>query len=262
MSFICDGKPSRFTDIYKAQEKLAKLRHDKDLIIDTSTPEAVFQRIHGSGSQPPSREDLGREPRWNVGYCNLDDAFIDAKESIRIYYERCLAEPSITGVFGTAVDHIETSDGIATGVILEDGRVIKAEKTLVATGAWTNKLVYIEGRSYSTAHEVAWIKVTDEEAIKWKNMSITTNLSTGLNLFPPYNGEVKILRRSQGYSNTISVPHPEDPSKIIEISHPRTFVTNPTDMIPEEAELELRDNLREIMPPLADRPFDRTKLCW
>jgi sarcosine oxidase/L-pipecolate oxidase len=93
-------------------------------------------------------------------------------------------------------------------------------------------------------------------------MSITTNLSTGFNIFPPYNGEIKCLRRSPGYCNSVTIPHPEDASKTIEISFPRTTVTNPTDVIPEEAEKALRDNLSELMPSLAEREFDRTKLCW
>jgi sarcosine oxidase/L-pipecolate oxidase len=132
----------------------------------------------------------------------------------------------------------------------------------VAAGAWSNRLVYLENRIDPIGHEVAWIKVTPEEERRWKNMSITTNLSTGLNMFPPYNGEIKILRRSPGYKNTTRVRHPEDPSKTIEISYPRTSVTNPTDIIPLDAERAMRENLREIMPPLADRAFDRTKICW
>ena len=104
--------------------------------------------------------------------------------------------------------------------------------------------------------------MTPQEEDRWKNMSITTNLSTGLNMFPPYKGEIKILRRSPGYINTVRVRHPENDSKTIEISYPRTIVTNPTDVIPLDAEVAMRENLREIMPALADRPFDRTKICW
>lgn len=262
ISFVCDGLPTRFTETWKAQAELANIRHSDGSIVYTDTREEVFQRIHGSGTSPLGEEEIGHEPRWNLGYCNLNDAFIDATESIRIYYDRCRAQPSITFQCGNAVDRIETKDGVATGVALEDGRFLAADKVLVAAGAWSPKLVYLEGRSTSLAHEVVWIKVTDEEATRWKNMSVTTNLSTGLNVFPPYNGEVKVLRRSPGYFNTISVPHPEDRSMQIEMSLPRTTVTNPDDMIPAEAEASIRYDLREIMPSLANRPFHRTRLCW
>jgi sarcosine oxidase/L-pipecolate oxidase len=262
ISFVCDGLPSRFTETWRTQMALAKSRHTDGSIEESNTSEEVFQRIHGPGVSPESEETLGHKRRWNLGYCNLNDAFIDATESIRIYYNRCLAQASITFQCGSPVDRIDSHNGVATGVVLDDGRSFAAEKILVAAGAWSPKLVYLEGRSTSLAHEVVWIKVTDEEATQWKNMSVTTNLSTGLNVFPPYNGEVKVLRRSPGFYNTVSVPHPEDPSRMIEVSLPRTTVTNPTDVIPAEAEASLREDLREIMPPLANRPFHRTRLCW
>lgn len=93
-------------------------------------------------------------------------------------------------------------------------------------------------------------------------MSITTNDSTGLNIFPPYRGEIKVLRRSPGYKNTIRIPRPEKRDESVEISYPRTMVTNPTDTIPADAEMAIRRDLQEIMPQLANRPFDRSKICW
>ncbi|KUJ13890.1 putative fructosyl amino acid oxidasesarcosine oxidase [Mollisia scopiformis] len=262
MTFVCDGKPSRFTDIWHAQVKLARGRHHQDQIISLSSSQEVFERIHGSGSELPTKTKLGRELRWNKAYCNLDDAFIDARECVRIYYERCLAQPSITFQCGVAVDHLNLIDGICHGVILEDGSVHKAEKLLVAAGAWSSKLVFLEGRMYSSAIEVAWFKVTPEEEEKWKHMSITTNLSTGLNVFPPYKGEIKVLRRSAGYCNTVTIENPEDRKNKIEVSLPRTSITHPGMHMPEEAEKLMRQDLQEIMPSLAQRAFDRTKLCW
>jgi sarcosine oxidase/L-pipecolate oxidase len=261
MSFICDGTPSRFTETWKSQAEASKRRCSDGTFELMDTPEEVFQRIHGPGSVPQTEMKLGHKPRWNLGYCNLNNSFIDAAESVRIYYERCVAA-GVVFECGMPVDRLEISDAIATGVILEDGRVLKANQTVVAAGAWSPKLIDVEGRSRSSAHEVAWIKVTPEEELKWKGMSITTNLSTGLNVFPPYRGEVKILRRSPGYINTVSVPHPEDRSRVVQMSLPRTTVTNPGDVIPADAEAELRSDLREIMPPLAERPFERTRLCW
>ncbi|CZR58698.1 related to FAD-dependent oxidoreductase [Phialocephala subalpina] len=260
MTFVCDGKPSRFNDIWNAQVELARARHAQEKIVQMDTSQEVFERIHGAGAELPTEEKLARGKRWNKAYCNLDDAFIDAKECVRIYYERCLAQPSVTFQCGVAVERLQVVDGVAKGVVLEDGRIIEAEKVLVAAGAWSPKLVYLEGRMYSSAIEVAWIKVTREEEKRWKNMSITTNLSTGLNVFPPYNGEVKVLRRSAGYCNTVEMQHPEEKEKMIEVSLPRTSITHPGTAIPKEAEKLMREDLKEIMPGLAERAFDRTKL--
>lgn len=262
MTFVCDGQPSRFTDAWTARLNHTKATHSSDQIVELSTREEVFQRIHGENSQPLPAAKLDGSPRWNQAYCNLEDAFVDAKECVRVYYERCLGFSSIEFRCGVAVQNINIIDGNTRGVTLEDGSILESSLVIVAAGAWSGKLVDLGTRIYSIGHEVAWIKVTPEEEAHWKNMSITTNESTGLNMFPPYQGEIKILRRSPGYINTVSVLHPEDKSKRMQISYPRTQVDNPSDMIPLEAETAMRDNLREIMPSLADRPFDRSKICW
>ncbi|KAI1773773.1 putative fructosyl amino acid oxidasesarcosine oxidase [Hypoxylon cercidicola] len=263
MTFACDGQPSRFTDLWKALRALAESLHDPKDLVAMPNRESVFQRIHGKDAQPPAADTLpGGKSRWNTAYCNLDDAFIDAEASIKIYYERCLTKPSISFECGSPVERIRIEESVSKGIVLENGKEIRAELVLVAAGAWSGRLINLEQRIYPIGHEVAWIKVTPEEEQRWKHMSITTNLSTGLNMFPPYNSEIKILRRSPGYKNTIQVPDPEDRSKTLEISYPRTIVSNPTDVIPLDAEKAMRENLREIMPPLADRPFDRTKICW
>ena len=263
MTFACDDEPSRFTELWNTQLKLLKATHDGKEIVEMPSREAVFQRIHGDGAQPPLENTLaGKKSRWNIAYCNLQDAFIDAQACIQVYYERCLKQSSISFRCGSAVEYISIEDGASKGVVLEDGSSLRAELVLVAAGSWSNRLVYLEQRINPIGHEVAWIKVTPEEEKRWRAMAITTNLSTGLNMFPPYRGEIKILRRSPGYKNTVQIKHPEDPSKMIQISYPRTIVNNPTDVIPLEAEKAMRENLKEIMPSLADRPFDRTKLCW
>lgn len=262
MTFVTDGKPGRMLDIWNTGLANNKKRSKGSSLVDMATPEAVFRYIHGQSAQLVPERSLNRERKWNMAYCNLEDAFVDAEECVRVYYERCLAQPSISFQCGVAVERVHVENGRATGVFLENGEFLRADLTLIAAGAWSNKLVYLEGLMASSAIEVAWITLTDEEVAKWKNMPITTNLSTGINVFPPHNGEMKCLRRSAGYKNTVSIPHPEDPSTMIQTSLPRTMITNPTDTIPADAEAALRDNLRELMPQVADRPFNRTKLCW
>ncbi|KAI1615162.1 putative fructosyl amino acid oxidasesarcosine oxidase [Exophiala viscosa] len=262
MTFACDGQPSRFTKIWQSTLEKAKTLSGHENIVEQQTREKVYQRIHGEGSQPVPASELEGGSKWNQAYCNLSAAFIDAKECIQIYYDRCMKTPSISFRCGLAVDRIMVVDNRSQGVVLEDGATIPGDMVIVAAGAWSNKLVYLGNRLVPIGHEVAWIKVTEEEQRRWKNMSISTNLSTGLNMFPPYRGEIKILRRSPGYKNTVTVAHPEDSTKQISISWPRTMVSNPTDTIPADAEAAMRANLREIMPDLAGRPFDRSKICW
>jgi sarcosine oxidase/L-pipecolate oxidase len=261
MTFVCDGRPSRFTEIWETTLDRAKTLSGTKNVVQLPTREQVYRRIHGDQSQPVPESELEDETQWNQAYCNLGAAFVDARECVRVYHDRC-KKSSIQFRCGSAVDHIVVRENRARGVVLEDGTTLTADLVVVAAGAWSNKLVYLGSRLEPVGHEVAWIKVTADEESRWKNMSITTNLSTGLNMFPPYRGEIKILRRSPGYKNTVAVPHPEDPARSIQISYPRTIVGNPTDVIPADAEAAMQANLREIMPELAGRPFDRTKICW
>lgn len=89
MTFVGDGKAGQGTDEYDAQwDYVSKYESPKNIEV-SATREEIYQRIHGKGAKPPSTKELGREPRWNKAYCNLDDAFIDAKECIQVVYDRC-----------------------------------------------------------------------------------------------------------------------------------------------------------------------------
>lgn len=268
MSVVYNGDKNDKWHTYFELEKASAERVTKDTpgkVVELKGPSGVFTSIHGASTKPQTEESLGRPSVWNEGYTNLNNGLIEADNSIKALYERAKTFPNISFTF-KPVENIVYEDGTnkAKGIKLEDGTIVESEVVVVAAGAWSAKLVDLEGVTYSSAIEVAWYKVTEEEEEQWKNMAITTNLSTGINLFPPLNGEIKILRRSAGYKNTIEIPNP-DPlaeKKTSSISFPRTIATYESDWIPEEAELALRENMKEIMPPLYKRPFIRTKLCW
>ncbi|KAH3663530.1 hypothetical protein OGAPHI_004931 [Ogataea philodendri] len=261
MSFVYDGGNDKWADIW-INGKISAEKSNSDtpgMMKYYDSPEEVYKSIHTVAKTPTVSH-----PTWLKGYTNYSNGFIDAERSVKAYYERAKKLPSVNFVF-KPVEQLLFASGTNTaeGVLFGDGSLLKADLVIVAAGAWSCKLVDLEGVCFSSAIEVAWFKVTPEEEEQWKNMAITTNLSTGINLFPPYNGEIKCLRRSPGYRNTQAVPHP-DPAKdeSISISYPRTIIDHPADWIPQDAEDALRHNLAEIMPPLAERPFDRTKLCW
>lgn len=274
MSVVYDGKQDKWAKMYEADKASAErvLVKTPEKILEFNGPKAVFKSIHGDDDDDDYDDALEKQGKtlWNHGYCNKANGFIDAAKAIKAYYKRAKSFPNVQFTF-QAVERLVYEKGTnkATGVELINGTIYNCELVIVAAGAWSAKLVDLEGICFSTAIEVAWYKVTKEEENKWKDMAITTNLSTGINLFPPYEGEIKILRRSAGYKNTVNVPDPNpmsasdsDFAKTVQISHPRTIVDHPEDWIPADAEMSLRENMKEIMPPLFERPFDRTKLCW
>lgn len=261
-----DGKSGKWEDVLNSEKKCAeKAWIDRpEMIVCSDTPEDVFQSIHGVNAVRKTEKELGRKTWWNKGYCNLGNGFIDARKSMKAFYERAKTYPNIKFTF-KEVEKINYYPGTkkAKGVLFVDGTVANSDVVIVAAGAWSGKLVNLRNVCKSSAIEVAWFKITKEEEEKWKNMSISGNLSTGINMFPPYNGDIKILRRSAGFKNTIEIPNPDPLVKEnISISYPRTAAKNPFDWIPKDAEIALRENMKDIMPALANRPFTRTALCW
>lgn len=266
MSFTYNGEHDRWEDIFLTGKKSAENanRDHMENMTYLDSANDVYKSIHGDTTKPKCPNCLGRKSWWNKGYTNLANGFIDAELSMKAYYERAKTFPNIEFTFKEVKKLVYYPNSKKfKSVLLKNGELIFGDLVIVAAGAWSGKLVNLEGMCEVSAIEVGWIKLTPEEIEKWKNMSITTNLSTGINLFPPYKGETKVLRRSPGFKNTICVENPNpEANGTIKISYPRTQITNPSDWMPEKAEEIIRENLKEIMPSLYYRPFDRTKLCW
>ncbi|KAL1619666.1 hypothetical protein SLS54_006603 [Diplodia seriata] len=225
---------------------------DQGYLRHLTSHDAIFKRVNGQGVEPQSGEK-----QWNEGYLNEDVAFVNAEECMRVYYHKCRRQTNTAFLFGNPVKKVVVEGGIAKGVELADGKKLTADLVILATGAWTNTLLDLRDQIASTGHEVAWLKLSPEMEERYKNMPITTNFTTGFNIFPPLNGEIKCLRRSPGYTNTRTVTDSAS-GKSFEVSVP----PDSPSPIPADAETGLRANLAELFPPLAEQPFARTKLCF
>ena len=230
---------------------------------ELNSPEEVFKNLHGEAAELVLEEQLGRKGRWNKGYTSKRCATVNAEAIIKVYYDRCRANSNIHFVLGTPVDSLlYGSENNILGVVMENGRQMLAERTILATGAWSSRLVKLEGVMTANAVGIAYIKLTDEEYETYKHMGCHTNLVTGVNIFTPICGLLKILRRGAGIRNTTVLKDPEDRGATYKASYPRTAVDDSAQTLPYAIEKELRDEMREILPQFADRPFARTRLCW
>ncbi|KAF7592314.1 hypothetical protein BBP40_000370 [Aspergillus hancockii] len=106
------------------------------------------------------------------------------------------------------------------------------------------------------------LKLTNEESEKTKISPAIPHLAMGLNIFTPLRGLLNVLKQSTGLYNTIDLPDPEDPSKTYRTSYPVTALDDPLQAIPADTEAVIRDELREMFPTAAVRPFAQTKICW
>lgn len=226
-------------------------------------PDSVYRHLHGKNGDPTPTSRLAGPRMWVKGYTSKRCATVDAEGMVKVYYDRCCHEHNIDFVIGMPVDRLlYGAYPSVDGVILEDGRELRAQKTILATGAWSSRLVNLDQQMHANAVGIAYIKLSPEEYEEYKDIACHTNLVTGVNLFTPLGGYLKILRRTTGLRNTTTLKDPEDPAKTYQASYPLTKADDPTQTLSADMEQSIREEMREILPQFADHPFASTKFCW
>ncbi|KAJ6262330.1 hypothetical protein Dda_3137 [Drechslerella dactyloides] len=195
------------------------------------------------------------------GYINRRSGWADARAAMMWVRERCIGR-NIHFLHDTVRSlSIRNDTNTVTGVVMNGGEVVDADLTILAAGAWTPSLVPLGGRAVCTAQVMAYVPVTAAEEAALVGMPVTLNLSTGLFVFPPRGGELKIARHAYGYVNhthdTDASGEVEGESKVGKVSRVVTGVG-----IPERDEGVLSAGLAEMVPELAGRKFSKTRLCW
>lgn len=201
------------------------------------------------------------------GYVNLRSGWADAEAGMVWLRQQVEATKRVTFIHDEAVSLIfsSTSNSKVLGVNLKSGTTLTADLIILATGAWTGKLIDLRGRAQATGQVLCYLSLTQQEQDKLGKMPVLLNMSTGLFIIPPQNRILKVARHGYGYSNPVLIPHPEKPNKpreIIEISLPRTILDDPNLWVPSEGEAACRKALSEMIPSLASRPFTKSKICW
>ncbi|GIZ37423.1 hypothetical protein CKM354_000086900 [Cercospora kikuchii] len=153
------------------------------------------------------------------------------------------------------------------GVQLADNSTLTADLTILATGAWTPKLLDTRGICSATGQVLTFVDITDEEQTRLtqKGQPVILRENDGLFIIPPVENKLKIARHGYGYANFVTIPHPEKPASSgekITVSIPKTKLDDPDMDIPAEGKKVCRDFLRDAVPSLADRPFSSTRICW
>src|SRR6266516_3876240 len=96
--------------------------------------------------------------------------------------------------------------------------------------------------------------------VKLECMSAILNLSSGLFINPPAEGILKVARHGFGYRNPTVVERVT--GEKVTISLPLREYENPDMQVPKGGVEACRKALREIIPELGNRPFERTRVCW
>jgi sarcosine oxidase / L-pipecolate oxidase len=199
------------------------------------------------------------------GYQNSQAGWADANKAMAQLRDDCI-EAGVSFVCGPA--------GTVTGLNLDSkGRIrslqtlvqstIEGEHFVLAAGAWASKLVNMYNSTISTAQVLAFLPLTDTEMNSLKDMPVYINFSSGWFVFPPHQETRTLKMAVHGWGYTRRPDTAEGPqSHHVESTPPLQARREKPRFVPRDGEERLRAGLREILPQLVDRPFERTALCW
>lgn len=200
-----------------------------------------------------------------TGYVNWTSGWANAEEGMRYLYQKVVATGRVEIRRAEIKGLIFGEDGSSvSGVELDDGQQVKADLTMLATGAWTPRFIDLRGVASASGQVLAYLDITDEEQEALAHNPTVLNASTGMFLIPPRNNVLKIARHGYGYANFKSIPYPEKPhfGETIEVSLPRTKQDDPDMQIPKEGQDACRQFLGQVLPQMKDRAWTHTRVCW
>ena len=205
--------------------------------------------------------DLGKYGyvNWTSGWAQAEDTMVHLRQLVRKTGRVEFKKGEMRRLlFSSDSSNVE-------GVELVDGSPVKADLTILATGAWTPKFLDVRGIASANGQILAYIDLTDsEQKVLGSNPSVL-NESTGMFIIQPRNKVLKVARHGYGYANPKTIPHPEKPEssgETITVSLPWTKVDDPGLGIAPEGLKACREFLTRCLPNLKDRPWTQTRICW
>ncbi|KAJ6438378.1 sarcosine oxidase / L-pipecolate oxidase [Purpureocillium lavendulum] len=181
-----------------------------------------------------------------IGYFNENCGWADASKTLVQLRDDCLSL-GVSFICGPAgmVTSLDTDNGSRNIIAARTlaGDVVQGNFFILAAGAWSSSLVSMYNSVLATGQVLGYMRLTDAEMQAYRNIPIYLNLSTGWFNFPPHD-DTKLLKfaiHGWGYTRSTDIPRGG---------------------VQADGETRLRDGLRETYPELADRPFERTAVCW
>jgi sarcosine oxidase/L-pipecolate oxidase len=228
-----------------------------------------------------------------LGYINRRSGWVDAEAAMRYLRQRVESLHRVVFVQGTVQRLVFSNDGkrVLGARLAGSNQILPADLTVLAAGAWTPTLLDLRGILQATGQVLAYVPVSDAEALALSQTPCQINMSTGLFVIPPPAPSqhipspslpkrkrlfLKIARHAPGYSNVTTIPHPEIDDQDISVSVPHTNPTGPlaSQPLPAAVTAPLRAFLTRILQApdgsssssndyanIASRPFELTRLC-
>lgn len=199
------------------------------------------------------------------GYYNTQAGWADAQKAIAQLRDDCIevGVSFTSGRGGTAMKFERSPSGEITAVHTATGSKIEGEHFVLAAGAWSSGLASMYNSTLSTAQVIAYLPLTEAEMEKYASLPIYANFSTGWFNFPPHEDTrmLKFAVHGWGYTRKPGPREPNAGKSNISLPPLRAAKARPN-FAPPDGEDRLRQGLREILPELAERKFDRMAVCW
>ncbi|KAI0025616.1 FAD dependent oxidoreductase [Xylariomycetidae sp. FL0641] len=211
------------------------------------------------------REFAGGDLRDCAGYMNPRGAWVDSADAVRELATKCEASgvSFLTGPRGS-VQSLLCDGTHVVGVNVCEGGPVLADHVVLATGAWTSRLIDVSSSANSTAQPVGFTQLSAEEAVQLRGMPVAINLDTGFFVFPPTPGSnlLKCARHGYGYETRVLTTDATGAQRHVSAPGMHCNDTRPV-FLPQDAEASLREGLRQFAPPsISERPFANKVLCW
>lgn len=198
----------------------------------------------------------GDFPGWKGWLSQSGAGWIHAQKAMLAAYTEAkrLGVTFITGTPQGATQSLEFSNGDVIGAKTADGTLHRAEHTILAAGAGSDRLVDFKKQLRPTAWTLCHIRMTPDEARLYRNLPVLFNIAKGFFMEPDEDRhELKICDEHPGYCNFVRDPQHNGEIRSVPFAKHQ---------IPLEAEARARDFLRDTMPHLAERPLAFARICW
>ncbi|KAJ6111886.1 hypothetical protein N7523_007947 [Penicillium sp. IBT 18751x] len=235
----------------------ALIRHIKEDEIDSSEGDFIpLETAQDFRNTMPPGVLTGDFPGWKGWFSKEGAGWIHAQKAMLSAYSEAkrLGVNFVVGDPTGNVVKLVYQDGDVIGAKTADGTVHGADHVILAAGAGSDRLLDFKKQLRPTAWTLSHIRMTPEEAKRYRNLPVLFNVAKGFFMEPDENNhELKICDEHPGYCNFIPDSNHSGEKRSIPFAKHQ---------IPLEAEARARDFLRDTMPHLADRPFSFARICW
>ena len=179
---------------------------------------------------------------FSDGFFDSEGGYVESGRVVATLAQRAKSL-GVKLIDGVKLASLDESDNRVQGVVLEDGRRIRADTVVVAVGAWTPYLLPFTKRFFrATGHPVFHLKPVEPELFSAERFPFfgADISTTGYYGFPLNQGVVKIANHGPGREMS-----PESPERAVTAAE----------------EESLREFLRSTIPPLADTPIVYSRIC-